>query len=120
MERAERVLERMEDLNLSPNTITYSALLNGYTTSGDMVKGEEVLKRMLAANVIPNIITYSALLNGYAAKGDMIKGKQVLERSNNIIEATKGCEIGECLEVAREGIVDAAVPVGRGLVLGTV
>ena len=63
------------------NHITYSAVINACTKSGDMEKTVKVLSKAEEASLKPNIITYNAVIDASAKSGDMEKYVELLSKA---------------------------------------
>lgn len=53
-----------------PNIATFSSLLKGCHTSGDLRKAKEILREMAAVGIKPNEQTYNTFINDAVTKGD--------------------------------------------------
>jgi pentatricopeptide repeat protein len=74
------MLLRMEAAGVSPNTVTYNALLDAYAKARDLKACENMLLRMEAAGVRPDTVTYTALLDAYAKARDLKACENMLLR----------------------------------------
>ncbi|XVF77738.1 hypothetical protein PTKIN_Ptkin14bG0071000 [Pterospermum kingtungense] len=52
-----------------PNTVTYTALINGLSRLGRLSVAKELFKKMSAHGLVPDVITYSTLLCGFCKNG---------------------------------------------------
>ncbi|KAJ0103231.1 hypothetical protein Patl1_03925 [Pistacia atlantica] len=71
-----RVFDEMSMLNLSPNRITYNALIDGHCNKGNFEEALRLLGRTEAVGLRPNEVSYGALLNGLCKhdKFDLARG----------------------------------------------
>jgi len=67
-EDAEKVLAKMEQEGVKPNSISYNHLLKAYANAKnlDIHDAEDVVTRMRQANIQPNLMCYNTLLTCYA------------------------------------------------------
>jgi pentatricopeptide repeat protein len=70
------LLTNTQDAGTAPNVVTYTALLKGVCSMGDMSAAERLLARMQAQRppLLPNIRTINTLLRGCVRVGDVDLG----------------------------------------------
>jgi len=80
MDLAENLFLRMalqKELPLSPNVLTFNALLSGYAKLGDEKAAEEVADRMIKARVGPDHVTLTSLMLMYLDKKNFPAARRV-------------------------------------------
>lgn len=63
LEGARELLLKMQQLNLSPDAITYNTIVQGILLSGDYENATKFLEEMSAKGFSPNSFTFSLLLD---------------------------------------------------------
>ena len=58
------MLKRMFEWGLSPDIITYSALIKGFCDLGQIEDAQRLVDEMTEHGFTPNVVTYTILLNG--------------------------------------------------------
>jgi len=76
----EECMEWMDANGTSPDTKSYTILLNSYAKSNNLKKCEEVLRRMIALDIKPNIFTYNSLVAAFCRAGRMLEAERVFRR----------------------------------------
>jgi pentatricopeptide repeat protein len=69
LQRVPQLLEDMRDASppIEPDMITYSTIMKGYCSSGDLNKGLELLQDMeVSGQFAPDEVMYNSLLEGCA------------------------------------------------------
>jgi pentatricopeptide repeat protein len=66
---AERIINKMIELGIEPNTITFTSLIGAYANSQPARpdEAEKVLKRMIDRGIKPNEVSYATILKAYSA-----------------------------------------------------
>mmetsp|Transcript_22132 Transcript_22132/g.89637 ORF Transcript_22132/g.89637 Transcript_22132/m.89637 type:complete len:695 (-) Transcript_22132:524-2608(-) len=103
MELAEKLFLRMtlqKEQPLSPNIVTFNALLSGYAKLGDEEAAEKVADRMLRARVGPDHITLTSLMLMYLEKRNFPAARKAflqLRRGNWVFsKGTYAAQIKYC------------------------
>lgn len=82
MEKAETLLNEMDQENIAPNEKIYNALILGYSKQGiDAV--ENVLKTMESENIEASSDTYKELIKAYVQNGNTTKALELLQQSTD-------------------------------------
>ncbi|KAK6136039.1 hypothetical protein DH2020_030205 [Rehmannia glutinosa] len=77
---AGKIYDEMCKVNISPNRITYNALIDGHCRVGNFVEAFGLLNDMEARGLKPNEVTYGTLLNGLCKHGELDSTKSLLAR----------------------------------------
>ena len=77
---AHRILFNMLDRGHCPTVISYTTLINGYCTYGEMGAAFKVFDEMSEKGVTPNSLTYSVLLGGVLVNGDAQLKKDLMSK----------------------------------------
>mmetsp|Transcript_110060 Transcript_110060/g.173941 ORF Transcript_110060/g.173941 Transcript_110060/m.173941 type:complete len:658 (-) Transcript_110060:53-2026(-) len=81
MHRIPAMLDDMDTQGISPNIITYSAIIKGYCQAGRINDAFSVLEGMVQnTRFTPDEIMYNTLLDGCARQGMVDRGMEVLKR----------------------------------------
>ena len=84
-EKAEALLQRMEELGLKLGTISFNSVISAWANSNDPTAGQRaelLLRRMLELSrqgnddMHPNTITYNSVIDAWAKSGDLSAGKK--------------------------------------------
>ncbi|GJN39962.1 hypothetical protein PR202_gb29119 [Eleusine coracana subsp. coracana] len=70
MQPALRLKEKIEQLGLAPNEVTYNTIMHGLCKEGRMWQANRLVNEMRVNKVVPNRVTYNMLINGYVRLGD--------------------------------------------------
>ncbi|KAG6849865.1 hypothetical protein H0H93_004214 [Arthromyces matolae] len=79
MVAAKEIFDTMLNRGIRPNEYHISALMEGFTRSGDMDSAFDVLKSAKDAGIPPNVVMFTILIVGYAHRGNPDKAIQVFE-----------------------------------------
>ncbi|KAL6652661.1 hypothetical protein ACP70R_011586 [Stipagrostis hirtigluma subsp. patula] len=72
VQKALKLVERMDEFGCSPDTITHNILVDGLCRVKEVNKGREVLRRLQKDGVcMPNVVTYTSVISGYCKAGRM-------------------------------------------------
>ncbi|PON75807.1 Pentatricopeptide repeat [Parasponia andersonii] len=72
----------MSSKGLTPDVVTYTALIGGLCTVGRTSAAQELLLEMQANDQIPNIQTYATLLNGLCNYDKWTSWRRLCRRSH--------------------------------------
>lgn len=70
----------MEGFGVKPDVVTFSTLMNAWSSVGDMKRCEEIYGDMLEGGIDPDIHAFSILAKGYARAGEPEKAEQILNQ----------------------------------------
>lgn len=70
----------MEDFGVKPDVVTFSTLMNAWSSVGDMKRCEEIYRDMLEGGIDPDIHAFSILAKGYTRAGEPEKAEQILNQ----------------------------------------
>lgn len=73
-----QVLALMEEFRVKPDVITYSTIMNAWSTAGFMDKCREIFDDMVKAGVEPDAHAYSILAKGYVRAQEPEKAEELL------------------------------------------
>lgn len=73
-----QVLTLMEEFGVKPDVITFSTIMNAWSTAGFMVKCREVFDEMVKAGIEPDTHAYSILAKGYVRSQEPEKAEELL------------------------------------------
>lgn len=59
------MLEKMMDMGLSPNVVSFNTLISGYCNKGLFGLALKVKSLMVENGVQPNVVTFNTLINGF-------------------------------------------------------
>lgn len=85
VEDAEVYLREMQDAELAPNEITWTAIIKGATGVFDLDKAESLLEEMTSSGVAPNVRTFNTILRACTRTGDFERTQRLwkqLEAAN--------------------------------------
>ncbi|XP_038703652.1 pentatricopeptide repeat-containing protein At4g26680, mitochondrial-like [Tripterygium wilfordii] len=63
----------MKAINVSPNTVTYNTLINGYSQVGNSEVGGSLYEEMARNEVKADVLTYNALILGLCKEGQCVR-----------------------------------------------
>jgi pentatricopeptide repeat protein len=78
LHEANKVFIEMKAMNVTPNTVTYNTLINGYSQVGNSEMGSK-LYEMLRNQVKADILTYNALIFGLCKEGKTKKAAYLVK-----------------------------------------
>lgn len=73
-----QVLALMEEFRVNPDVITYSTVMNAWSTAGFMDKCREIFDDMVKAGIKPDAHAYSILAKGYVRAQEPEKAEELL------------------------------------------
>jgi pentatricopeptide repeat domain-containing protein 1 len=73
-----QALTLMEEFGIKPDVVTYSTIMNAWSSSGFMDNCEEIFDDMVKAEIEPDIHAYSILAKGYVRAGQPDKADALL------------------------------------------
>lgn len=73
-----QALTLMEEFGIKPDVVTFSTIMNAWSSSGLMNNCEEIFNDMLKAEIEPDIHAYSILAKGYVRAGQTDKAEDLL------------------------------------------
>jgi len=73
-----QALTLMEEFGIKPDVVTYSTIMNAWSSSGFMDNCEEIFDDMVKAEIEPDIQAYSILAKGYVRAGQPDKAEALL------------------------------------------
>lgn len=73
-----QALTLMEEFGIKPDVVTYSTIMNAWSSSGLMDNCEEIFDDMVKADIEPDIHAYSILAKGYVRSGQPVKAEALL------------------------------------------
>lgn len=68
----------MEEYGVKPDVITFSTIMNAWSSAGLMDKCQEIFNDMVKAGIEPDIHAFSILAKGYVRAGEPQKAESVL------------------------------------------
>lgn len=74
----DQALTLMEEFGIKPDVVTYSTIMNAWSSSGLMDNCEEIFDDMVKAGIEPDIHAYSILAKGYVRAGQTGKAEALL------------------------------------------
>ncbi|KAF8167995.1 hypothetical protein B0H34DRAFT_41328 [Crassisporium funariophilum] len=80
MESAQAVFRTMLARGMHPNAYHFSALMEGYVLSGNLVAAQGVLRSAEQAGVKPNVVMFTILIAGHARKRDPDRALRTFHR----------------------------------------
>ncbi|KAJ6737533.1 PENTATRICOPEPTIDE REPEAT-CONTAINING PROTEIN [Salix viminalis] len=101
----------MSEKELTPNTVTYSTVMQGLCQVGRPQEALNLFKEMCSSSLLPDLMTYSILLDGFCKHGHLDEALQLLKEMQereikpNIVIYNiliQGMFISGKLEVAKE------------------
>ncbi|CAN7012488.1 unnamed protein product [Brassica oleracea var. botrytis] len=79
---AVRLLSEIIKKNISPNVITYSALVDAFVKNGKVLEAKEMIRMCID----PDVVTYSSLINGLCMQGRIDEAREMFD-----LMVSKGC-----------------------------
>jgi pentatricopeptide repeat domain-containing protein 1 len=73
-----QVMTLMNEFGVKPDVITYSTIMNAWSTAGFMEKCREIFEDMMKAGIKPDAHAYSILAKGYARAREPEKAEELL------------------------------------------
>lgn len=73
-----QVMTLMDEFGVKPDVITYSTIMNAWSTAGFMEKCREIFDDMVKAGIKPDAHAYSILAKGYARAREPEKAEELL------------------------------------------
>ncbi|XP_048133111.1 pentatricopeptide repeat-containing protein At5g25630 isoform X3 [Rhodamnia argentea] len=73
-----QVLKLMNEFGVKPDVVTYSTIMNAWSTAGYMDKCEEIFDNMVKAGIQPDAHAYSILAKGYVRAKETEKAEELL------------------------------------------
>eukprot|EP00913_Durusdinium_trenchii_P014161 g13289.t1 len=80
VDRAEYWLVKMPSLGLTPDVMSYNAVIDACARIGDVTRAEGWLDKMKAAGTAPNVVSYSSVLHACARSCDASLAERWLTR----------------------------------------
>lgn len=74
----EQALTMMEDFGVKPDVITFSTIMNGWSSAGRMDKCQEIFNDMVKSGIEPDIHAFSILAKGFVRAGEPVKAESLL------------------------------------------
>ncbi|AAB71963.1 Hypothetical protein [Arabidopsis thaliana] len=81
-EKAEGLLNKMKELNITPSSMSYNSLMTLYTKTGETEKVPAMIQELKAENVMPDSYTYNVWMRALAATNDISGVERVIEEMN--------------------------------------
>ncbi|CAH2047745.1 unnamed protein product [Thlaspi arvense] len=81
-EKAEGLLNKMKELNITVSAMSYNSLMTLYTKTGHPDKVPAMIQEMKAENVMPDSYTYNVWMRALAATNDVSGVERVIEEMN--------------------------------------
>ena len=88
-DKAQDILNRMIERDLQPNKLTYTALMNALSKSGNPEKAEYVLHQMIRSHQQPDTVAFSSIIDGWAKISSKDR-PEAAARALQILETMKG------------------------------
>lgn len=73
-----QVLKLMEDFGVKPDVITFSTIMNAWSSAGFMEKCRQIFDDMVKAGIKPDAHAYSILAKGYVRAQEVEKAEELL------------------------------------------
>lgn len=81
-EKAEGLLNKMKELNITPSSMPYNSLMTLYTKTGHPEKVPAMIQELKAENVMPDSYTYNVWMRSLAATDDLSGVERVIDEMN--------------------------------------
>lgn len=75
----EQTLTLMEEFGVKPDVVTYSTIMNAWSSAGLMEKCEEIFEDMIKSGIEPDNHAFSILAKGYVRAGEPEKAEALLK-----------------------------------------
>ena len=76
--KLEQALTMMEDFGIKPDVITFSTIMNGWSSAARMDKCQEIFDDMVKSGIEPDIHAFSILAKGFVRAGEPAKAESLL------------------------------------------
>lgn len=76
--KLEQALTMMEESGVKPDVITFSTIMNGWSSAGRMDKCQEIFEDMVKSGIEPDIHVFSILAKGFVRAGEPVKAESLL------------------------------------------
>ncbi|KAE9613959.1 putative tetratricopeptide-like helical domain-containing protein [Lupinus albus] len=73
-----QALTLMEEFGIKPDVVTFSTIMNAWSSAGLMGNCEEIFNDMVKGGIEPDIHTYSILAKGYVRSGQTRKAEELI------------------------------------------
>ncbi|RCI03495.1 hypothetical protein CU098_005541 [Rhizopus stolonifer] len=73
--KAVQLLRDMENNHIKPDLSSYTIIINGYSTQGDMFRAKKWMKRMMQNGIEPDAYVYTSLIDGYMREANVDKAE---------------------------------------------
>ncbi|CDY39806.1 BnaA09g10580D [Brassica napus] len=64
---------------ISPNVVTYSALVDAFVKNGKVLEAKELYEEMMRMCIDPDVVTYSSLINGLCVQGRIDEASEMFD-----------------------------------------
>ncbi|KAF8093201.1 hypothetical protein N665_0388s0002 [Sinapis alba] len=81
-----RLLSEMMKRRISPNVITYIALIDAFVKNGKVLEAKELYEEMIRMSIEPDVVTYSSLINGFCMQDRIDEASEMFD-----LMVSKGC-----------------------------
>ncbi|KAG8381754.1 hypothetical protein BUALT_Bualt05G0005400 [Buddleja alternifolia] len=79
IEKAKKILDKMNDEGDFPNALVYASLIQGFCKNGCMKEAVELMNEMIGHNFFPVASTFNVLINGFCGQGKVKTALRLLE-----------------------------------------
>ncbi|KAG8037206.1 hypothetical protein GUJ93_ZPchr0020g33587 [Zizania palustris] len=79
MDKAEKVLQQMLDAGVQPDNITYSSLINGYSSLGMWKESVRTFKDMSNCGLTPCVISCNSFMHALCKRGRIKEAKDIFD-----------------------------------------
>merc|ERR1712096_604194 len=81
----ETLFDRMQQLGLEPDVVTFNSLINAKAQRGDFLGVENLFDRMQQLGLEPNEVTFNSVITAKAKRGDFVGVESLYDRMRDYI-----------------------------------
>uniref|UniRef100_A0A6B2L428 tRNA (guanine(46)-N(7))-methyltransferase n=1 Tax=Arcella intermedia TaxID=1963864 RepID=A0A6B2L428_9EUKA len=80
LQEALNIVQEMKSNGIPPNTVTYTAVIKGFSGNGNVKEAVQILNDMEGGETLPNLRTYNTVLRGCVQAGDYGEAQNIMNK----------------------------------------